>query len=150
MEKIGYVSIEDANVFIASHFLSSSDERKEWDALSDDDKKVLLLNAFEDIENNIFIGYKTYQNQKTQWPRNGATEVPDDIKAAQIYETIELGFGDNSSYDAIEKGIRGESIGKISTDYFDAAFHLLQNNSIKSIKAKKILNKYIKVVFDVV
>ena len=65
----------------------------------------------------IFVGYKTYQNQKTQWPRNGSTEVPDDIKAAQIYETIELGFGDNSANDAIEKGIKGESIGKISTEY---------------------------------
>lgn len=150
MEKIGYVSIEDANVFIASHFLSSSDERKEWDALSDDDKKVLLLNAFEDIENNIFVGYKTYQNQKTQWPRNGSTEVPDDIKAAQIYETIELGFGDNSANDAIEKGIKGESIGKISTEYFASAYYSIKYNTIKSTKAKKILNKYIKVVFDVI
>lgn len=150
MEKIGYVSIEDANVFIASHFLSSSDEREEWDALSDDDKKVLLLNAFEHIENNVFKGYKTYQNQTSQWPRNGALEVPNDIKAAQIYESIEIGFADNSSYEAIEKGIKSETISKLSTSYFENAFHSFERTDVKSTRARKLLNKYIKIVFDVI
>lgn len=150
MEKIGYLTIEDANVFIASHFLSTSDERKEWEALSDDDKKVLLLNAFEDIELNNFIGYKTYENQIEQWPRNGSIEIPADIKAAQIYEALEIGFGDNSSYEAIEKGIKSETINKLSTSYFGNAFYSFNNSQVKSTKARKLLNRYIKVVFDVV
>ena len=150
MEKIGYITIEEADIFITSHFLSSSLERKEWESLTDEDKRVLLINGFEDIENNVFTGYKSFENQKEQWPRNGSNIVPDDIKAAQIYEALEVGFGDTTSYEAIEKGIQSESIGKISTSYFSNAFYNFNSSQIKSTTARKLLNKYIKNIFDVI
>ena len=150
MEKIGYITIEEANNFIASHFLSTSTERKAWETLTDEDKSVLLTIGFENIENNIYKGYKTYSNQETQWPRNGSEEIPNDIKAAQIYEALENGFGDTTSYDAIEKGIKSETIGKISTSYFSNAFNSFSSNSVKSTTSRKLLNKYIKRVFQVV
>lgn len=148
MEKIGYVSIEEANAFIASHFLSSSKERIDWENLTDDDKSVLLINGLEDIENNNFYGYKTEPTQALSFPRNGSDIVPDDIKFAQIYEAVEIGFGDNTSYDAIEKGIASESIGKISTSYFSNAYYEFKNSTIKSSKAKKLLNNYIQNIFS--
>lgn len=150
MEKFGYLTIEEADIFISSHFLSSSKERTEWEALMDEDKQVLLINGFENIENNVFTGYKTYENQIEQWPRNGSEIVPDEIKAAQLYEALEIGFGDTTSYDAIEKGIQSESIGKISTSYFSNAFYNFNSSQIKSTTARKILNKYIKRVYDII
>jgi hypothetical protein len=150
MEKFGYLTIEEADIFISSHFLSSSKERTEWEALMDEDKQVLLINGFENIENNVFTGYKTYENQIEQWPRNGSEIVPDEIKAAQLYEALEIGFGDTTSYDAIEKGIQSESIGKISTSYFSNAFYNFNSSRIKSTTARKILNKYIKRVYDII
>ena len=150
MEKIGYITIEEADNFITSHFLSSSKERIEWEALIDEDKRVLLINGFENIENNIFTGYKSYENQREQWPRNGSEIVPDEIKAAQIYEALEIGFGDTTSYEAIEKGIQSESIGKISTSYFSNAFYNFNSSQVKSTTARKLLNKYIKRVYDIV
>ena len=150
MEKIGYITIEEADIFITSHFLSSSKERTEWESLIDEDKRVLLINGFENIENNKFVGYRTYENQREQWPRNGSEIVPDEIKAAQIYEALEIGFGDTTSYEAIEKGIQSESIGKISTSYFNNAFYNFNSSQIKSTTARKLLNKYIKRVYDIV
>lgn len=150
MEKIGYITIEEADIFITSHFLSSSKERTEWESLIDEDKRVLLINGFENIENNKFVGYRTYENQREQWPRNGSEIVPDEIKAAQIYEALEIGFGDTTSYEAIEKGIQSESIGKISTSYFSNAFYNFNSSQVKSTTARKLLNKYIKRVYDIV
>ena len=150
MEKIGYITIEEADIFITSHFLSSSKERTEWESLTDEDKRVLLINGFENIENNKFVGYRTYENQREQWPRNGSEIVPDEIKAAQIYEALEIGFGDTTSYEAIEKGIQSESIGKISTSYFNNAFYNFNSSQVKSTTARKLLNKYIKRVYDIV
>lgn len=146
---VGYVTIDDADEFITSHFLSSSIERSGWENLTDDDKAVLLQNAFDSIENNIFNGWKTSDLQENQFPRNGDTEVPDDIKSAQIYEAIENGFGDTTSFDSIEKGIKSETIGKISTSYFKSAYDNIGNNFLKSSNAKRLIKKYIKIIFDV-
>lgn len=146
-EKIGYLSIDEADIFITSHFLSSAEERLQWDELTNADKKVLLTLGFEDIENNVFIGYKTYENQENQFPRNGSDEVPADIIKAQIYEAIEIGFGDTTGYDAVSRGIKSETIGKISTSYFTNAFSTFSNMSIKSSIARKLLYKYLKRVY---
>lgn len=146
-EKIGYISIDEANNFITSHFLSASEEKTQWDDLTNSDKKVLLTLGFEDIENNVFIGHKTYENQENQFPRNGSETVPDDIIKAQIYEAIEIGFGDTTGYDAVTRGIKSETIGKISTSYFTNAFSTFSNMAIKSSTARRLLYKYLKRVY---
>ena len=147
--KSGYVTIDEADEFISSHFLSSSVERDGWEHTTSEDKAVLLQNALESIENNIFTGSKTNPFQELSFPRNGSDVVPDDIKAAQIFEAVEEGFGDTTAFDSVEKGIKSETIGKIRTSYFPEAFVMYSGSSIKSTKVQKILNKYIKIIFDI-
>ena len=141
MEKIGYVSLEEANDYISSSFLSSDEKRKAWEGLSDDDKKVLLRQSLMDIEALNFAGRKTDLNQPYKFPRNGKTEVPDNVKYAQIEGAIDRTT--NSYFDINNNGIASESVGSVSYTYRETT--KFQNNLRPSVN--RYLKGYIRQIF---
>lgn len=136
MDKIGYVTLEEANSYISSSFLSSDEKRKAWEGLSDDDKKVLLRQSLYDIESLNFYGKKTDPCQPYKFPRNGNNEVPDNVKFAQILGAI-LKLDTDSTYDLIEKGITSERVGNVSYTYSS-------NSNLNSNKCRPEVYKFLK------
>lgn len=116
MADIGYVSLEDANTYITSHFLSTDPLRVAWVALAEANKTVLLTVAFESIETLPFAGRKTSCDQAAAFPRWPDTEVPTDVESAQVENAIALCITDES--DAYKKmwryGVTSYSIGNFS------------------------------------
>ena len=136
MDKIGYVSLDEANSYISSSFLSSDEKRKAWEGLSDDDKKVLLRQSLYDIESLNFYGKKTDPCQPYKFPRNGNLEIPDNVKFAQILGAI-LKLDTDSTYDLIEKGITSERVGNVSFTY-------ATNSSSNSNKCRPEVYRFLK------
>lgn len=118
-ETVGYVTLEEANEYVTDHFMSSNMTRVAWESLSDADKLVLLRNSYRAIEMLAFRGRKTDKTQPSAFPRWPSTDVPSQIKEAQIANAIIL--SDASSQDDVayyEKlrtyGVKSYRIGNLS------------------------------------
>nr|DAF76497.1 MAG TPA: Putative Head Tail Connector Protein [Caudoviricetes sp.] len=143
---IGYVTLEEANLYVATHYVEDSDERTHWEDLDDSDKQVLLLTSFEAIERLPFPGRKTLNSQSTMFPRYPSTEVPIDIKAAQIENAVAQSDSDEledaKQYERLwNVGVSSYSIGNLSETIGTASFGVsaTSQSGITSAKAKKIL-----------
>ena len=83
-----YVTIEEANVYIQNNLLSTDPLRISWESLLDEDKQVLLNRSAAAINSLPFTGRKMNVNQENAFPRYPNTDVPDDVKAAQIENAL--------------------------------------------------------------
>ena len=79
-DTIGYVTLEQANEYVATHYISTDNLRVGWEMLTDEDKAALLLRSFETIELLPFAGRKAVPGQENAFPRFPETEVPNQIK----------------------------------------------------------------------
>lgn len=118
-EVVGYVTLEEANGYVADHFMSSNMARVAWNSLSDADKMVLLRNSYRAIEMLPFRGRKTSTAQPSIFPRWPSTNVPDAVKHAQIENAIvfadESSREDASYYDKLRTyGVKSYSVGNLS------------------------------------
>lgn len=118
-EVVGYVTLEEADAYVTDHFMSSNVTRVAWESLSDADKLVLLRNSYRAIEMLAFRGRKTDAAQPSAFPRWPSTDVPNQIKEAQIANAIVL--ADESSrddvayYDRLRTfGVKSYHIGNLS------------------------------------
>lgn len=143
---IGYVTLEEADLYVATHYVEDSDERTFWEDLDDSDKQVLLLTSFEAIERLPFPGRKTFDSQSTMFPRYPSSEVPRDIKAAQIENAISQANLDESDdakqYERLwNAGVSSYTIGNLSESIGNASYGVsaATQGGISSAKAKKIL-----------
>lgn len=150
MAVIGYVDLEYANEYVNLHFLSTDDIRFSWEGLPDEDKEVLLRKSFESIESLAFVGKKTCPAQPNAFPRYPATEVPEDIKAAQVENAVSLSDS-STSEDAVfyerlwQFGVESYSIGNLSEKTSSGAWGRGSTtaNGIVSAKASRLLQPYI-------
>lgn len=150
MAVIGYVDLEYANEYVNLHFLSTDDIRFSWEGLPDEDKEVLLRKSFESIESLAFVGKKTCPVQPNAFPRYPATEVPEDIKAAQVENAVALSDS-STSEDAVfyerlwQFGVESYSIGNLSEKTSSGAWGRGSTtaNGIVSAKASRLLQPYI-------
>lgn len=116
---IGYVTVPEANAYIAEHYLSTDENRLAWEQLDDDDKAALLRRSLQAIELLPFIGIKTDPHQELQFPRCPSVEVPWEIKAAQIENAFSKGIGETDEdakfYERLWTwGIQSYTLGKLS------------------------------------
>lgn len=149
-ETLGYVTLTEANTYIAEHYLSTDKLRVLWNALSNNDKSALLRKAFQLIEMLPFTGRKYSFNQTTAWPRcPWGEEVPNDIKYAQIEQGL---TGADTSTDEEAKqyakmwswGVSSYSIGNLSERLSEGGYNPYgaQATGITSTAAQKLLQKY--------
>ena len=118
-EVVGYVTLEEADAYVTDHFMSSNMTRVAWESLSDADKMVLLRNSYRAIEMLTFRGRKTDMAQPSAFPRWPSTDVPTQIKEAQVANAIVL--ADESSQDDVAYydklrtfGVKSYHIGNLS------------------------------------
>lgn len=116
---MSYSSVQEANDYVAQHYVSSDATRTTWESLQDEDKQVLLNKAFSIIENLPLRGRKTEIDQPCAFPRCPDKEVPDVVKNAEC--ELALAFSDsdlNSSIKdyrrMIDYGISSYSVGNFS------------------------------------
>lgn len=118
-EVVGYVTLEEANEYVTGHFMSSNMTRVAWESLSDANKMVLLRGSYRAIEMLSFSGRKTDKTQPSAFPRWPSTDVPRQIKEAQIANAViladESSQDDVAYYDRLRTfGVKNYSIGNLS------------------------------------
>ena len=156
-EVVGYVTLEEANAYVTDHFMSSNVTRVAWESLSDADKLVLLRNSYRAIEMLTFRGRKTSATQPSAFPRWPSTDVPEQIKEAQIANAIV--FADESSQEDVEHyeklrtyGVTSYRIGNLSETLNTSAdsSSASARQGIYSQEALRLLDSWLKGGFRIV
>jgi len=103
-----YLSVADADSIILKQ--SNKDN---WENLETDVKEMLLIQASYSVDGALeYKGTKTSSTQLLNFPRNGATVLPNNIKIATAITAMKI------SNDDIFKNIKTETIAKHTTEYF--------------------------------
>lgn len=154
---IGYVTLEEANEYVTNHFMSSSVTRIAWESLSDVDKKVLLRNSYQAIETLTFRGRKACIIQPSAFPRYPSTEVPIQVKEAQIANAVvlsdESAQEDVAYYDKLRTyGIKNYHIGNLSETLGTPAENATASSyiGIYSQESMRLLSPWLKGGFNIV
>lgn len=144
-----YVTVDEANEYVKSHYTSESTIRELWDETSDDDKLVILTVSADAINSLSLSGRKTYPDQENAFPRYPDTEVPQVVKSAQIENAIAtLDSSSNEDVEMYRKmwsfGIASYSIGNLSESVGTASggASMLQSGII-STTAQSLLQPFI-------
>ena len=80
-----YVTLEEANSILEAIF-----DNAEWAALTDEQKKVCLVNAANKFNLLTVKGSKLDTEQALIFPRSLETSTSDKVKMAQCYEALEI------------------------------------------------------------
>ena len=113
---IGYVTLEEANDYVATHFTSTSTQRIAWEALSDEDKEVLLRVSAEAIDSIPYPGRKASATQTEAFPRWPQTEVPQAVKHAQVENALIATDEQESEYAAMYQRMRAFGVQSYEID----------------------------------
>ena len=149
-----YMTLEEANEIIFSSFLSSSSERQFWNSLSDDDKKILIINNTElvDKPSMCYFGKKNSNEQSMEWPRviqGQYTDTPYSIKKGLLLQLLNDNTSENNDAAEIDmlagKGIKRFADGGGASIEFDNSSAAFKNNSKNGVGiVYKIWNTYFK------
>ena len=66
---MSYNTVEQANAYVASHYLSSDEARVRWELLNDEDKQVLLNKSHDIIDALPITGRKASVDQPDAFTR---------------------------------------------------------------------------------
>ena len=150
MSLIGYVTLEEANEYVATHYLPADALRQGWDKLFDEEQTILLNKSFQTIELLPFAGRKLNPDQSTVFPRWPCKEVPEAIKWAQIENA--LAKSDASSEEDAKHyerlwtyGVESYSIGNLTERTSTGTYSLrgAQATGITSVIAERLLRPYL-------
>lgn len=146
-----YVEIEAADAYIARHYTSSDAARLRWDALPDDDKEILLIQACAEIDALQLRGKKMSRDQLLAFPRRpfqdlDVTWAPDNVQHAQI--ELALWLSDSKAQtDATQRqalqvqGVGSFTIGDLSETYKTGAGDKLA--PLLCQKSQRLLAQYV-------
>ena len=148
----GYATVEQANKYVSKHYISTDPLRTSWNALSDEDKQVILNVSAEAINSLPYPGRKLDPTQENAFPRYPSLLVPTAIIAAQIENAISVSDSSSSEDAALYQrmwsfGIASYSIGNLSESVGNASggaslsAQMLQNG-IYSTKAQALLKPF--------
>lgn len=150
MSLIGYVTLEEANEYVATHYLPADALRQGWHNLSDEERTILLNKSFQTIELLPFAGRKLNPDQSTVFPRWPCKEVPEAIKWAQIENA--LAKSDASSEEDAKHyerlwtyGVESYSIGNLTERTSTGTYSLrgAQATGVTSVIAERLLRPYL-------
>lgn len=147
----GYVTIAEADEYVRTHYLSTDSTRLAWEQLSDEDKAVLLIVSFEAIEQLVYRGRRAAKDQKTAFPRYPDTEVPTQVKHAQIANAVVMADPeyqkDVDFYNKLKSfGISSYQIGNLSESLADS----WSGQGVYSQEALRLLQPYLQGGFRIV
>lgn len=149
----GYATVEQADIYVTEHYISTDPLRIAWNALSQEDKQVILNVSAEAIDSLPYPGRKLDPTQPNVFPRYPSQQVPTAIIAAQIENAISVSDSSSSEDAALYQrmwsfGIASYRIGNLSESVGNASggaslsAQMLQNG-IVSTKAQALLKPFI-------
>lgn len=148
-DMIGYVTFEQANEYIVTHYISTDKLRITWEDLSAADQSALLLKSFETIELLPFAGRKNDPDQEKAFPRYPNTEVPDPVCWAQIENA--LSASDTSASEEAEHygrlwqfGVQSYSIGNLSEKISEGAWSSGSTTAVASGLVSTVATRLLK------
>ena len=107
-----YVTLEEANIILEAVF-----DNQEWQSLTDEQKKVCLVNATNRINILAVKGEKLNSSQELLFPRNWENSVSDKVKMAQCYEALEICRYNYKREREMNSGIVSRSMDNVSVSY---------------------------------
>lgn len=130
-----YVTCEEATQYVKTYFPEKSYLYTSWLALTVHDQNVALMRSTLALERLMYSGKKVDENQVLSFPRKYIgkvqTDVPQDIKYAQIENAVYIGCTDSDSAEAIaddafykslrDKGITSYTMGSLSESFGNTA-----------------------------
>lgn len=147
---MSYVDVAYADEYVATHFLSTDEQRLNWEALDNNDKEVLLQRSFESIECLPFVGRKTNPGQPNAFPRCPFEEVPEAVKHAQVENAVTLSDSsaseDAAFYEKLwQYGVESYSIGNLSERTSSGAWgrNVAASSGVMSAKATNLLKPFL-------
>lgn len=150
MSLIGYVTLEEANEYIKTHYLMRDALRLCWEDLLEEDQIVLLTKSFQAIELLPFAGRKLNPDQSTVFPRWPCKEVPEAIKWAQIENALAKSDASNEEdvkyYEKLwTYGVESYSIGNLSESVSTGTYGLrgAQATGVVSAIADRLLRPFL-------
>lgn len=150
MSTIGYVDVEFADNYVATHFVSTDALRENWESLDEEDKEVLLRKSFESIESLPFTGHKLSKDQPMSFPRCPWGCTPEAVLKAQVENAVSLADSDSTEDAAFyEKlwqfGVESYSIGNLSESVSSGAWSSgsMVAHGLTSSKAQTLLKPFL-------
>ena len=107
-----YVTLEEANIILEAVF-----DNQEWQSLTDEQKKVCLVNATNKINLLAVKGEKLDSSQELLFPRDWETAVSNSVKMAQCYEALEICRYNYKRERELNSGIASRSMDNVSITY---------------------------------
>ena len=148
-DTIGYVTLEQADEYVATHYITVDKLREAWEALGDDDREALLLKSFETIEQLPFAGKKTFKDQPNAFPRSPSLEVPKQVQWAQIENA--LSASDTSTAEEAEHygrlwqfGVQSYTIGNLSEKISEGAWSSGSTSAVASGLVSNVATRLLK------
>ena len=149
-----YITIEEANEYVETHYVSTDPLRLSWESLEDSDKQVYLNVSSEAIDNLPWPGRKACPDQEHAFPRYPQMEMPPVIKFAAVENALSLGDEDAQQDAATYQkmwsyGISSYSIGTLSETMGTAGGNAsakteMASSGIISSKAQALLSRYMR------
>lgn len=150
MGLIGYVTLEEADEYVSTHYVATDDVRLSWESTSEEDKIVLLNKSFQTIELLPFTGRKLSPGQPTAFPRWPSKEVPEQIKWAQIENALSKSDTANEEdakyYERLWMyGVDSYSIGNLSESTSKGTYGVgtAQTTGVTSVMAERFLRPFL-------
>jgi hypothetical protein len=153
-----YISLADADTYLASRYLSTDAKLIAWALLSDANCDVLMRQALDIMEKQPYAGVKSVTTQTLEFPRclhsdwvsplygyiekypgmYTQTDVPTDVKYAQCEIAISM-LESNSRIDLQQQGVKSYTIGNLSETFAASG----TSRRIPSAKAASLLRPYL-------
>ena len=146
---MSYNTVEQADAYIAGHYLSSDELAQQWSSLSEDDKQVLLTRAHDTIDALPITGRKTDVAQPNAFPRYPEKDVPDAVRSAECELALSLsdeeanaGLADYRKM--VDYGIQSYSIGNFSETLLSYSKNSVEiKYGLISTNAKQLLTPWL-------
>lgn len=157
MAFVSYVTVDEADAYIVSHYSSTDALRLNWNALSVADKEVYLQKSYDAINQLPFRGRKTSKGQHGAFPRYPSTIVPDEVKGAQVENAVAMTDkeveADETFYKKMWKyGVESYSIGNLSEKSSNGSWGVGSSSgadTLASTQASKLLQSWLTGGFDI-
>ena len=167
-----YVSLTDANTYIAENYVSTSTEYTTWDALSDGDKEIYLKKSTKKLDRQILRGIKAVSTQTLEFPRALHTntyrddaiqlnivvyndwaiesEVSQMVKDAQVEEALAMSVSASTASSGAttraklqSQGVKSFKIGDLEEEYGNGLSSSYNLTVLESSESKELLKYYL-------
>lgn len=152
---MSYNTVDEANTYVETHYIDTDELRVLWNGLSEENKQILLNKGKSIIDHLPLSGRKTCTTQTDAFPRNGQTEVPEDVKAAEVevalvYSNTDEAEIQNQYRRMVNYGISSYSIGNFSESILSYQKNSMQMlYGLASYEAERLLQPWLSGGFSI-